>query len=47
MKEQLSTFRSQILGSQTQGNDIMKNPAFRSLFHEMCAKVRGGSASVE
>ncbi|MFS7901194.1 hypothetical protein Hanom_Chr00s177158g01830931 [Helianthus anomalus] len=28
-------------------NDIMKNPTFRSLFHEMCAKVRGGSASVE
>ncbi|MFS7918276.1 hypothetical protein Hanom_Chr03g00199061 [Helianthus anomalus] len=42
MKEQLSTFRSQILGSQTQGliNDIMKNPAFRSLFHEICSKVR-------
>ncbi|XP_058067851.1 vacuolar protein sorting-associated protein 22 homolog 1 [Magnolia sinica] len=40
MKEQLSTFRSQLEEfARKHKNDIRKNPAFRSQFHEMCAKV--------
>lgn len=40
MKEQLSTFRSQLEDfARKHKNDIRKNPAFRSQFHEMCAKV--------
>ncbi|MFS7984808.1 putative winged helix-like DNA-binding domain superfamily, Snf8/Vps36 family [Helianthus anomalus] len=40
MKEQLSTFRSQLEDfARKHKNDIKKNPAFRSQFHEMCAKV--------
>ncbi|KAL7103472.1 hypothetical protein ACP275_08G181500 [Erythranthe tilingii] len=40
MKEQLSTFRSQLEDfARKHKNDIRKNPAFRSQFHEMCANV--------
>ncbi|XP_042037373.1 vacuolar protein sorting-associated protein 22 homolog 1 [Salvia splendens] len=40
MKEQLATFRSQLEDfARKHKNDIRKNPAFRSQFHEMCAKV--------
>ncbi|KAL3639952.1 hypothetical protein CASFOL_014920 [Castilleja foliolosa] len=41
MKEQLTTFRSQLedFARKHKQNDIRKNPAFRSQFHEMCAKV--------
>ncbi|KAG6634589.1 vacuolar protein sorting-associated protein 22 homolog 1 isoform X2 [Carya illinoinensis] len=40
MKEQLATFRSQLEEfARKHKNDIRKNPAFRSQFHEMCAKV--------
>ncbi|GKU89180.1 hypothetical protein SLEP1_g3351 [Rubroshorea leprosula] len=40
MKEQLATFRSQLEEfARKHRNDIRKNPAFRSQFHEMCAKV--------
>uniref|UniRef100_A0ABL6VL38 Vacuolar protein sorting-associated protein n=1 Tax=Cannabis sativa TaxID=3483 RepID=A0ABL6VL38_CANSA len=40
MKEQLSTFRSQLEDfARKHKNDIRKNPAFRSQFHEMCTKV--------
>uniref|UniRef100_A0A9I9EDC6 Vacuolar protein sorting-associated protein n=1 Tax=Cucumis melo TaxID=3656 RepID=A0A9I9EDC6_CUCME len=40
MKEQLSTFRSQLEDfARKHKKDISKNPAFRSQFHEMCAKV--------
>ncbi|KAF5772219.1 putative ESCRT-2 complex, Snf8, winged helix DNA-binding domain superfamily [Helianthus annuus] len=40
MKEQLSTFRSQLEDfARKYKNDIKKNPIFRSQFHEMCAKV--------
>lgn len=40
MKEQLTTFRSQLEDfARKHKNDIRKNPAFRSQFHEMCAKV--------
>ncbi|KAH9307518.1 hypothetical protein KI387_035429, partial [Taxus chinensis] len=40
MKEQLSTFRTQLEDfARKHKNDIKKNPAFRSQFHEMCAKV--------
>ncbi|KAL7591289.1 vacuolar protein sorting-associated protein 22 homolog 1 [Lactuca sativa] len=40
MKEQLSTFRSQLEDfARKHKNDIRKNPVFRSQFHEMCAKV--------
>ncbi|CAI8596570.1 unnamed protein product [Vicia faba] len=40
MKEHLSTFRSQLEDfARKHKNDIRKNPAFRSQFHEMCAKV--------
>ncbi|KAI4306080.1 hypothetical protein L6164_029389 [Bauhinia variegata] len=40
MKEQLDTFRSQLEEfARKHKNDIRKNPAFRSQFHEMCAKV--------
>ncbi|XP_031376493.1 vacuolar protein sorting-associated protein 22 homolog 1 [Punica granatum] len=40
MKEQLATFRSQLEDfALKHKNDIRKNPAFRSQFHEMCAKV--------
>eukprot|EP01018_Ginkgo_biloba_P010600 Gb_17178 [translate_table: standard] len=40
MKEQLATFRSQLEDfARKHKNDIKKNPAFRSQFHEMCAKV--------
>ncbi|EPS59887.1 hypothetical protein M569_14918, partial [Genlisea aurea] len=40
MKEQLSTFRSQLEDfARKHKNDIRKNPAFRAQFHEMCAKV--------
>ncbi|CAI8596580.1 unnamed protein product [Vicia faba] len=39
MKEHLSTFRSQLEDfARKHKNDIRKNPAFRSQFHEMCAK---------
>ncbi|KAK4572733.1 hypothetical protein RGQ29_030955 [Quercus rubra] len=40
MKEQLATFRTQLEEfARKHKNDIRKNPAFRSQFHEMCAKV--------
>ncbi|XP_043690618.1 vacuolar protein sorting-associated protein 22 homolog 1 [Telopea speciosissima] len=40
MKEQLTTFRSQLEDfARKHKNDIRKNPAFRSQFHDMCAKV--------
>ncbi|KAJ0475856.1 putative winged helix DNA-binding domain superfamily, Snf8/Vps36 family [Helianthus annuus] len=40
MKEQLSTFRSQLEDfARKYKNDIKKNPIFRSQSHEMCAKV--------
>ncbi|GFP82755.1 vacuolar protein sorting-associated protein 22 homolog 1 [Phtheirospermum japonicum] len=40
MKEQLTTFRSQLEDfARKHKNDIRKNPAFRSQFHEMCSKV--------
>ncbi|KAK4576201.1 hypothetical protein RGQ29_026946 [Quercus rubra] len=40
MKEQLATFRIQLEEfARKHKNDIRKNPAFRSQFHEMCAKV--------
>nr|DAD45585.1 TPA_asm: hypothetical protein HUJ06_003815 [Nelumbo nucifera] len=40
MKEQLTTFRTQLEEfARKHKNDIRKNPAFRSQFHEMCAKV--------
>jgi len=40
MKEQLATFRAQLEEfARKHKNDIKKNPAFRSQFHEMCAKV--------
>ncbi|KAL3851225.1 hypothetical protein ACJIZ3_013107 [Penstemon smallii] len=40
MKEQLDTFRSQLEDfARKHKNDIRKNPAFRSQFHEMCSKV--------
>ncbi|KAF6170366.1 hypothetical protein GIB67_012376 [Kingdonia uniflora] len=40
MKEQLTTFKSQLEDfARKHKNDIRKNPAFRSQFHEMCAKV--------
>ncbi|XP_054799619.1 vacuolar protein sorting-associated protein 22 homolog 1-like isoform X2 [Prosopis cineraria] len=40
MKGQLATFRSQLEEfARKHKNDIRKNPAFRSQFHEMCAKV--------
>ncbi|KAI3862226.1 hypothetical protein MKX03_005535 [Papaver bracteatum] len=40
MKEQLTTFRSQLEDfARKHKNDIRKNPAFRSQFHEMCAKI--------
>ncbi|XP_060972241.1 vacuolar protein sorting-associated protein 22 homolog 1 isoform X2 [Cannabis sativa] len=40
MKEQLATFRSQLEDfARKHKNDIRKNPAFRSQFHEMCTKV--------
>uniref|UniRef100_A0A0D6R6V0 Vacuolar protein sorting-associated protein n=1 Tax=Araucaria cunninghamii TaxID=56994 RepID=A0A0D6R6V0_ARACU len=40
MKEQLATFRTQLEDfARKHKNDIKKNPAFRSQFHEMCAKV--------
>ncbi|KAF3453491.1 hypothetical protein FNV43_RR03931 [Rhamnella rubrinervis] len=40
MKEQLATFRSQLEEfARKHKNDIRKNPAFRSQFHEMCTKV--------
>ncbi|XP_052208453.1 vacuolar protein sorting-associated protein 22 homolog 1 [Diospyros lotus] len=40
MKEQLSTFRSQLEDfARKHKNDIRKNPAFRAQFHEMCANV--------
>ncbi|RZC61845.1 hypothetical protein C5167_023582 [Papaver somniferum] len=40
MKEQLTTFRSQLEDfARNHKNDIRKNPAFRSQFHEMCAKI--------
>ncbi|KAJ0670211.1 putative winged helix DNA-binding domain superfamily, Snf8/Vps36 family [Helianthus annuus] len=40
MKEQLSTFRSQLEDfARKYKNDIKKNHIFRSQFHEMCAKV--------
>lgn len=40
MKQQLATFRSQLEDfARKHKNDIRKNPAFRSQFHEMCAKV--------
>ncbi|XP_047317370.1 vacuolar protein sorting-associated protein 22 homolog 1 [Impatiens glandulifera] len=40
MKEQLSTFRSQLEDfARKHKNDIRKNPAFRAQFHEMCSKV--------
>ncbi|GAV68634.1 EAP30 domain-containing protein [Cephalotus follicularis] len=40
MKEQLATFRAQLEDfARKHKNDIRKNPAFRSQFHEMCAKV--------
>ncbi|KAL5973915.1 hypothetical protein ACLOJK_030574 [Asimina triloba] len=40
MKEQLTKFRSQLEEfARKHKNDIRKNPAFRSQFHEMCAKV--------
>ncbi|PIA58865.1 hypothetical protein AQUCO_00400010v1 [Aquilegia coerulea] len=40
MKEQLATFRSQLEDfARKHKNDIKKNPAFRSQFHEMCAKI--------
>ncbi|KAJ7963845.1 Vacuolar protein sorting-associated protein [Quillaja saponaria] len=40
LKEQLATFRSQLEEfARKHKNDIRKNPAFRSQFHEMCAKV--------
>lgn len=39
MKEQLSTFRSQLEDfARKHKNDIKKNPAFRAQFHSMCAK---------
>lgn len=39
MKEQLSTFRSQLEEfARKHKNDIKKNPAFRAQFHAMCAK---------
>lgn len=40
LKEQLATFRSMLEDfAGKHKNDIRKNPAFRSQFHEMCAKV--------
>ncbi|VFQ82539.1 unnamed protein product [Cuscuta campestris] len=40
LKEQLATFRSMLEDfARKHKNDIRKNPAFRSQFHEMCAKV--------
>ncbi|XP_028795226.1 vacuolar protein sorting-associated protein 22 homolog 1-like isoform X1 [Neltuma alba] len=40
MKGQLATFRSQLEEfARKHKSDIRKNPAFRSQFHEMCAKV--------
>ncbi|CAM8924689.1 unnamed protein product [Rhodiola kirilowii] len=40
MKEQLDTFKNQLEEfARKHKNDIRKNPAFRSQFHEMCAKV--------
>ncbi|PQQ04768.1 hypothetical protein Pyn_16383 [Prunus yedoensis var. nudiflora] len=40
MKEQLTTFRTQLEDfAQKHKNDIRKNPAFRSQFHNMCTKV--------
>ncbi|KAK4278453.1 hypothetical protein QN277_016297 [Acacia crassicarpa] len=40
MKGQLATFRSQLEEfAHKHKHDIRKNPAFRSQFHEMCAKV--------
>ncbi|EXB50279.1 hypothetical protein L484_017816 [Morus notabilis] len=40
MKEQLATFRSQLEEFACKHkNDIRKNPAFRSQFHEMCTKI--------
>ncbi|KAI3962875.1 hypothetical protein MKW92_049655 [Papaver armeniacum] len=40
MKEQLTTFRSKLEDfARKHKNDIRKNPAFRSQFHEMCAKI--------
>ncbi|BFG31214.1 hypothetical protein CerSpe_174880 [Prunus speciosa] len=40
MKEQLTTFRTQLEDfTRKHKNDIRKNPAFRSQFHNMCTKV--------
>ncbi|BBH01959.1 EAP30/Vps36 family protein [Prunus dulcis] len=40
MKEQLTTFRTQLEDfARKHKNDIRKNPAFRSQFHNMCTKV--------
>lgn len=40
MKEQLTTFKSQLEDfARKHKNDIRKNPAFRSQFHEMCSKI--------
>ncbi|KAI3871268.1 hypothetical protein MKX03_017513, partial [Papaver bracteatum] len=40
MKEQLTTFCSQLEDfARKHKNDIRKNPAFRSQFHQMCAKI--------
>ncbi|XP_004294366.1 PREDICTED: vacuolar protein sorting-associated protein 22 homolog 1 [Fragaria vesca subsp. vesca] len=40
MKEQLATFKSQLEDfARKHKNDIRKNPAFRSQFHDMCTKV--------
>ncbi|PQM40766.1 vacuolar protein sorting-associated protein 22 homolog 1-like [Prunus yedoensis var. nudiflora] len=40
MKEQLTTFRTQLEDfARKHKNDIRKNPAFRSQFHNMCTNV--------
>ncbi|KAI3850371.1 hypothetical protein MKX03_000839, partial [Papaver bracteatum] len=40
MKEKLTTFHSQLEDfARKHKNDIRENPAFRSQFHQMCAKI--------